>query len=887
MICVRNDPERLEEMLLRSSEADVLEGWLRGWCNTAQVHGADELWLVFSPDNDKAEDVRPSGNHFAGAVCWSTWNPPLGSRASDAVAPARTTCGRRCYIFLVAAPRDPPTSVLVTCSIASKPVATTPTKALFDNPPCRRETDPSIEPRDFHLSTAVSPYESRVETEPSTLLTLRPDAAAAMGVTNWVTERQMEVDESQNQRDKRVEDLWRQLDHQGTGHLDFKGLQKGLKKIDHPMKNADDMLRRIMTVVDTNDDGVIQYEEFRYFVEQTESQLMLLFQSIDKDHDGRLDKTELQEAFRRAGLVVPMRKLSSFFGDIDMNNDGYISFEEWRDFLLFMPTQNGHAPLKAVLDFYSSIVTLTAEGDSMVSEETLEGLGTTGFLLQTLFGSILRIASPSDREPGTTTESFTAANTVDEDGRPVVMVVPSQEGAASPISTTAAQLPTLSKSQQNQQTSPDSLTFATDSAQQTSSSSKTTTATSATVTTATTQAVVPITPPGFSGTSANMNNMNMEAAVLQACIEAGNEKRTGILRRLPGVGTSQANQVTDSSSEQGSSSDATVAPKTKRLTDFAPDPGYFVAGAVAGGLSRTATAPLDRLKVYLLVNTRASTDTAASALKQGRLLVALNNAMRPFSDAVKDLWKAGGMRSLFAGNGLNVIKIMPESAIKFGSYEAAKRTLSKFEGYDDPRQISSTSKFVAGGVAGMVAQFCVYPLDTLKFRLQTSTVQGGLSGNALVIDTAKKMWQAGGMRIAYRGVTMGLIGMFPYSAIDMGTFEFLKSSYKRYMAKYKGIHEEDAKPGNIMTGLIGATSGAFGASVVYPLNVLRTRLQTQGTVMHPATYTGIVDVARQTLKNEGVRGMYKGLTPNMLKVAPALSITWVVYENSKRVMGLE
>ncbi|EXF83544.1 hypothetical protein CFIO01_00686 [Colletotrichum fioriniae PJ7] len=745
-----------------------------------------------------------------------------------------------------------------------------------------------------------------------------------MGVTNWVTERQMEVDESQNQRDKRVEDLWRQLDPQGTGHLDFKGLQKGLKKIDHPMKNAEDMLRRIMTVVDTNDDGVIQYEgklrigglskllagfpclaldmmprtaadhdlspEFRYFVEQTERQLMLLFQSIDKDHDGRLDKTELQEAFRRAGLVVPMRKLSSFFGDIDMNNDGYISFEEWRDFLLFMPTHNGHAPLKAVLDFYSSIVTLTAEGDSMVSEETLEGLGTTGFLLQTLFGSILRIASPSDREPGTTTESFATATTADEDGRPVVMVVPSQEGAASPVPTTAAQLPTLSKPQQNQQTSPDSLTSATDSAQQqTSSTSKTTTSSSSgTATTAIiTQAVIPISPPGFSGTSANMNNMNMEAAVLQACIEAGHEKRTGILRRLPGVGTSQANQVTDSSSEQGSSSDATVAPKTKRLTDFAPDPGYFIAGAVAGGLSRTATAPLDRLKVYLLVNTRASTETAASALKQGRPLAALNNAVRPFSDAVKDLWKAGGMRSLFAGNGLNVIKIMPESAIKFGSYEAAKRTLSKFEGHNDPRQISSTSKFVAGGVAGMVAQFCVYPLDTLKFRLQTSTVQGGLSGNALVIDTAKKMWQAGGMRIAYRGVTMGLMGMFPYSAIDMGTFEFLKSSYKRYMAKYKGIHEEDAKPGNIMTGLIGATSGAFGASVVYPLNVLRTRLQTQGTVMHPATYTGIVDVARQTFKNEGVRGMYKGLTPNLLKVAPALSITWVVYENSKRILGLE
>ncbi|OBR03490.1 Calcium dependent mitochondrial carrier protein [Colletotrichum higginsianum IMI 349063] len=727
-----------------------------------------------------------------------------------------------------------------------------------------------------------------------------------MGVTEWVAERQMEVEESQNQRDKRVEDLWRQLDPNGSGHLDFKGLQKGLRKIDHPMKNADHMLRKIMTVVDTNDDGKIQYEgessvawdwsywpgspvlrrlreiaadddlppEFRCFVEQTERQLMFLFQSIDKDNDGRLDKTELQEAFRRAGLVVPMRKLASFFGDIDMNNDGYISFEEWR-----------HAPLKAVMDFYSSIVTLSAEGDSMVSEETLEGSGTTGFLLQTLFGSILKLASPSYSDPSAGNIQLLS----DEDGNSVAVVVPSREGPGSgppglsqlPASPKQQRRRSLSKNN-NSDSNNSSSGYATASADLDPASSQQQTSSAQAM-------VLPISPPGYSGTSANMNNMNMEAAVLQACIQAADEKPTGIPGRPPGVGTSQANQVTGSSSEQGSSSssDATVAPKFKRLTDFVPDPGYFIAGAVAGGLSRTATAPLDRLKVYLLVNTRASTDTAASALKQGRPLLALRNAVKPFGDAVKDLWKAGGMRSLFAGNGLNVIKIMPESAIKFGSYEAAKRTLSKLEGHNDPRQINSYSKFVAGGVAGMVAQFCVYPLDTLKFRLQTSTVQGGLSGNALVLDTAKKMWQAGGVRIAYRGVTMGLMGMFPYSAIDMGTFEFLKTSYKRYMSKYRGIHEEDAKPGNIMTGIIGATSGAFGASVVYPLNVLRTRLQTQGTVMHPATYTGIMDVAQQTLKNEGVRGMYKGLTPNLLKVAPALSITWVVYENSKRLLGLE
>lgn len=185
-----------------------------------------------------------------------------------------------------------------------------------------------------------------------------------------------------------------------------------------------------------------------------------------------------------------------------------------------------------------------------------------------------------------------------------------------------------------------------------------------------------------------------------------------------------------------------------------------------------------------------------------------------------------------------------------------------------------------------IQRFCVYPLDTLKFRLQCETVKDGLKGSALVRQTAVKMYADGGLRACYRGVTMGLIGMFPYSAIDMGMFEFLKKTYRIRYAKYAGCHEDDAQPGNIATGIIGATSGAFGASVVYPLNVVRTRLQTQGTAMHPQTYTGIWDVTRKTIQHEGVRGLYKGLTPNLLKVAPALSITWVVYENAKRLLAL-
>lgn len=66
------------------------------------------------------------------------------------------------------------------------------------------------------------------------------------------------------------------------------------------------------------------------------------------------------------------------------------------------------------------------------------------------------------------------------------------------------------------------------------------------------------------------------------------------------------------------------------------------------------------------------------------------------------------------GNGLNVVKVMPESAIKFGAYESAKQAFARLEGHNDPKRLLPVSQFLSGGIGGMVAQCFVYPLDTLK-----------------------------------------------------------------------------------------------------------------------------------------------------------------------------
>ena len=65
-------------------------------------------------------------------------------------------------------------------------------------------------------------------------------------------------------------------------------------------------------------------------MEHTEKELLTLFNSIDRDHNGNLDKSELQAAFQKAGLLISPWKLDQFFEEVDSNHDGVISFEEWR-----------------------------------------------------------------------------------------------------------------------------------------------------------------------------------------------------------------------------------------------------------------------------------------------------------------------------------------------------------------------------------------------------------------------------------------------------------------------------------------------------------------------------------------------------------------------------
>ncbi|KAJ6598997.1 mitochondrial carrier [Mycena vulgaris] len=310
---------------------------------------------------------------------------------------------------------------------------------------------------------------------------------------------------------------------------------------------------------------------------------------------------------------------------------------------------------------------------------------------------------------------------------------------------------------------------------------------------------------------------------------------------------------------------------------------FLLAGGIAGAVSRTCTAPFDRLKIFLI--TRPPDLGGASVTPKPSI-----GGAKIIASAVARIYAEGGVLAFWTGNGLSVAKIFPESAIKFFAYESSKRAFARYwDKVDDSRDISGVSRFLSGGMGGISSQLSIYPIETLKTQMMSNAgepkrndlAKGGvglLKVQPKILTAARHLWALGGIRAYYRGLTIGLVGVFPYSAIDMSTFEALKLAYLRSTGK--------DEPGVLALLAFGSISGSVGATSVYPLNLVRTRLQASGSTGHPQKYTGVWDVANKTWERDGWRGFYRGLFPTLAKVVPAVSISYVVYEHSKRRLGV-
>ncbi|XP_044766769.1 calcium-binding mitochondrial carrier protein SCaMC-2 isoform X2 [Coccinella septempunctata] len=277
---------------------------------------------------------------------------------------------------------------------------------------------------------------------------------------------------------------------------------------------------------------------------------------------------------------------------------------------------------------------------------------------------------------------------------------------------------------------------------------------------------------------------------------------------------------------------------------------HLAAGGIAGAVSRTCTAPLDRLKVFLQVQP----------------------TKQKIFDCFKGMLKEGGIKGLWRGNGINVLKIAPETAIKFASYEQVKRLIKG----DSKENLGIYERFIAGALAGGISQTAIYPMEVLKTRLALRKTGQYKS----IADAAFKIYTNEGPKSFYRGYIPNILGIIPYAGIDLAVYETLKKNYL-------STHASDEQPSFYLLLACGSASSTLGQMCSYPLALIRTRLQ--ATTVHTSMDGSAVNMTglfRRIVKTEGVTGLYRGITPNFIKVMPAVSISYVVYEYSSRLLGV-
>jgi len=295
--------------------------------------------------------------------------------------------------------------------------------------------------------------------------------------------------------------------------------------------------------------------------------------------------------------------------------------------------------------------------------------------------------------------------------------------------------------------------------------------------------------------------------------------------------------------------------------DFAREPTlsptwvakYLAAGGVAGLISRTITAPIDRLKVLYQVRSKiAQSGTQQSGILRG----------------LQSIYHEGGVRAFWRGNLTNIMKVVPESALFFTLFESFKAQICK--DYAHPRL---SEVVAASSGSSLVTALTVYPLETIKARWMTAP-----SGQYRSLpECVASLLKSNGWRGLYQGLGIQLLGIVPYGAVNLTLYHTAKTEYTN---KFK------RRPDFFATAAIGATSSAVGQLIAYPSALVRTHLQTQGTEGNPTTYSGMVGCIRHIWMKDKFYGFYRGLLANYMKTIPALGITFAVYEAAVSKFGL-
>jgi len=289
---------------------------------------------------------------------------------------------------------------------------------------------------------------------------------------------------------------------------------------------------------------------------------------------------------------------------------------------------------------------------------------------------------------------------------------------------------------------------------------------------------------------------------------------------------------------------------------FAKD---FLAGGISAAISKTAVAPIERVKLLLQVQHASKQISAA-------------NQYKGIMDCVVRIPKEQGFMSFWRGNLANVIRYFPTQALNFAFKDKYKKIF--LDGIDKNQFWRYfAGNLASGGAAGATSLCFVYPLDFARTRLAADVGKSGQRefsglGNCLV-----SIFKSDGLKGLYQGFSVSVQGIIIYRAAYFGVYDTAK-----------GMLPDPKNTHIVVSWAIAQTVTACAGFVSYPFDTVRRRMMMQsGRKGADIMYSGTMDCWRKIARDEGGKAFFKGAWSNVLRGMGGAFVL-VLYDELKKVI---
>ena len=276
----------------------------------------------------------------------------------------------------------------------------------------------------------------------------------------------------------------------------------------------------------------------------------------------------------------------------------------------------------------------------------------------------------------------------------------------------------------------------------------------------------------------------------------------------------------------------------------------LLLGGISGTIAKTASAPLERVK--LLLQTQHSNSQLTG------------NQFKGLLDCTYRIWKTEGFFSFWRGNWPNVIRYFPTTAFNFAFKDKLTRLINRFDAKENPYKFFLAS-LVSGGLAGVGSTLIVHPLELARTRLGVDVGSKNQTQFRSMTHCLSSIYTSNGPVGLYQGLGASLVSIFTYRAMYFGSWDTAKAKI------------EDFESLNLLIRLMLAqTITTVSETINYPLDTIRRRMM-MNAGLSEKLYSNSLVCARRILRDEGIKGFYKGCASNAVRSVSS-SVVLVIYD---------